>query len=244
MLSPFTWMIIAGYFAFFSKRTKRQKIGKITLISVALLFSNTFLFKEVCRQWEIFGTPISKLKKHEVAIVLTGMGEYNNDLKTLSIRRGGDRIWQTITLYKKHKIDKILITGDHGYLIDKGLHEASQLKEVLITWGIPEQDIITEEKSRNTYENAVETSKLLKQRMPHAEKLLLVTSGKHMRRSLACFEHVGLKCSPFSTDLYTGPNRSYSIEEFIIPDVSTMNDWTGLLKEMTGYFAYAVTGKL
>lgn len=237
-------MLISGYFAFFSKRSKRQKRGKILLIGITLFFSNTFIFKEVCRQWEVFGIPNSRLKKHEVAIVLTGMGEYNNDLKTLSIRRGGDRIWQTITLYKDHKVDKILITGDHGYLIDKGLHEASQLKRVLVNWGIPEKDIITEEKSRNTHENAVETAKILKQRLPSVENILLVTSGRHMRRSLACFQHEGLNCTPYSTDLYTGPKRSYTLEEFIIPDVSTMNDWTGLLKEMIGYLAYAITGKI
>lgn len=244
LLSPFTWMIIAGYFAFFSKRQKRQKIGRISLIAISLFFSNTVIFKEFCRQWEVFGTPVMKLKKHDIAIVLTGMGEYNNDLQTFSIRRGGDRIWQTITLYKKHKIDKILITGDHGYLIDKGLHEASQVKEILVTWGIPEKDILTEEKSKNTYENAVETAKVLKQRLPNAEKLLLVTSGKHMRRSLACFKHAGLNCTPYSTDLYTGPKRAYTFEEYLIPDVSTMSDWNGLTKETTGYLAYWLTGKL
>ena len=142
-ISPYTWLLVALYFAFFSKKAVRAKRAKYAAIFIALFFSNTFIFKEFCRQWEVFGTPPALVKHHDVAVVLTGMAEYNNDLKVLSARRGIDRIWQTVSLYKAGKVDRILITGDHGYLIDKGLHEATQLKEVLIKWGIPEHVIIT-----------------------------------------------------------------------------------------------------
>lgn len=237
-------MIVAGYFAFFSKKNIRQKRGKIALIAIGLIFSNTVLFKEVCRQWEVFSPKPQTLTTYDVGIVLTGMGEYNNDLKVFSARRGIDRIWQAISLYKSGKIAKILITGDHGYLFDKGLHEAVQIKEVLVHWGIPENDILTETKSKNTYENAIETKKMLSIHLPNAKKILLITSGKHMRRSRACFAKANLTVDTYSTDLYTGPNRYYTFDEYIIPDVSTMSDWHGLLKEMVGYIAYDITGKI
>jgi uncharacterized SAM-binding protein YcdF (DUF218 family) len=243
-ISPFTWLLIALYFAFFSKKSLRAKRAKYCAIFIALFFSNTFVFKEFCRQWEVFGTPPSKVKHYDVAVVLTGMAEYNNDLQVLSARRGIDRIWQTISLYKSGKIDRILITGDHGYIIDKGLHEASQLKEILIHWGIPEHVIITETKSKNTYENAVESKKIIDRLFPNSKSILLVTSGKHMRRARACFTKLGVQCDPYSTDLYTGPKRSYTFDEFLVPDASTMNDWHGLLKEMFGYVAYDITGKI
>lgn len=95
--------------------------------------------------WEIEGKKMNQIDHYDVGIVLTGMFEYNNDLETLSARRGTDRIWQALNLYHAHKIKKILITGDHGYVSDRGLHEAQQLKDVLIAWGIPKDDIITEE---------------------------------------------------------------------------------------------------
>ncbi|MCC6700443.1 MAG: YdcF family protein [Fluviicola sp.] len=244
LIGPFTWLIIALYFAFFSKKPIRAKRGKYFAIGILLFFSNTFIYKEVCRQWEVFGTPISKVGKYDVAIVLGGMTEYNNDLKELSLRRGGDRIWQAISLYKTKHVKKILISGDHGYLIDRGMHEADQLKAVLVKWGIPEKDILTESVSKNTYENAQETKKILQQQLPKAKRFLLVTSGRHMRRSLACFEHAGIQCQPFSTDLYTGPKRFYTFEDYILPNVSVMDDWHGLIKEMIGYVAYAITRKI
>ncbi len=244
LISPYAWILIALYFAFFSKKEIRRRRGKRTAIVLLLIFSNTVIYKEFCRQWEIFGTPIPKVRKADVAIVLGGMAEYNNDLKELSIRRGGDRIWQAINLYKAGKVKKLLISGDNGYLFNNGLHEAQQLKTVLVKWGIPKEDILIETKSRNTYENAVESKKVLDKQYPEAKRFILVTSGRHMRRALACYEKAGLHCTTFSTDLYTGPNRSYSVEEFIIPDVSTLNDWQGLIKEFVGYCVYGMTGKL
>lgn len=68
--------------------------------------------------------------------------EYNNDLKELSIRRGGNPISQACTT---GKIDKLLISGDNGDLIDKGLKEAAKMKAVLVKWVIPAKDIINEQ---------------------------------------------------------------------------------------------------
>jgi uncharacterized SAM-binding protein YcdF (DUF218 family) len=244
LINPLSWIVALLILALISKKPKRAKRLLFGAFATLILFTNTFFYKEICRQWEVF-TPTSELKKHyDVAVVLTGMAEYNNDLKTLSVRRGIDRLWQTISLYKKGRIDRIIISGDNGDLIDKGLHESKQLKEILMLWGIPEQAIITEEKSRNTYENAVESTKIIKRLFPNSEKILLVTSGRHMRRSKASFLKQGLVFDTYSTDLYTGPKRSYTFDEFIVPDSSTLEDWHRLLKEMVGYMAYALTGKI
>lgn len=242
--SPFAWMIGFMLVAFFHKKEIWRRRSKWISLSIFLVFSNNVIFLEFCRQWEVPGIRIEKVKKHDVGIVLTGMGEYNNDLDVVSIRRGGDRIWQALSLYHKGKIQKILITGDNGYVTDRGLHEAKQIKEVLVSWGIPKEDIITEEKSRNTYENALETKKILSTRYPHFNSFLLITSGTHMKRSLACFKKQEMNCTPFSTDLHTGPTRGYYWDQFIIPDVSTFSDWNKLTKEWIGFVTYDIIGYL
>lgn len=244
MLSPFFWVLISLYFALFSRYPRRAQRGKTTAVVLLLFFSNSVIYKEFCRKWEVFGVPIEQVGTYDVGIVLGGMAEYNSDLKTLSMRRGGDRIWQTITLYKTGHIQKILISGDHGYLIDRGLHEAQQLKSVLVQWGIPSSDILIEAFSKNTFENAVESKKILSKSLPNAKQFLLITSGRHMLRARACFAKAGLKCDQFSTDLYTGPKRFYTLEDYLLPDVSVMADWQGLIKEYVGTIAYKMTGKL
>lgn len=207
-----------------------------------ILFTNTAILSEAFRLWEIPGQRISETKSYDVGIVLTGMAEWNDDLDVLSIRRGADRIWQALTLYHKGKIKKILITGDNGYVTDRGLHEAAQLRNVLINWGIPRQDIITEEKSRNTHENATETKKILDKTYPHYTQFLLITSAKHMRRSLACFEKEGLHCDTFTTDHYSGPKRNYQWNQLILPSHDNFDGWDTLIKEMVGYLAYDLVG--
>lgn len=244
LFSPFTWLVICVMGAFFWKKEHWRKRFKWLSIIILFFFTNNVIYLEFCRAWEVDGTPISKVRKHDVGIVLTGMAEYNNDLNTLSIRRGADRIWQAMNLYHEGKIDKILISGDNGYINDRGLHEAKQMKEILIKWGVPAIDIISEEKSRNTYENAVETRKILVQSYPHLKRRLLITSGTHMRRSLACFEKIEFPCTPFSTDLYTGTKRNYYWDQYIVPDVSVLSDWHKLLKEWFGYMTYDVIGYL
>lgn len=230
--------------AFFWPRETWRKRFKWTAVFLFVFFSNTIIFSTFCNLWEIPGKKITEVGKYDVGIVLTGMAEYNTDLNLISIRRGGDRIWQALTLYHKGKIKKILITGDNGYISNRGLHEAKQFKAVLISWGIPEVDIITEELSRNTYENAVETKKLLERSYPHFQKFLLITSATHMRRAKGCFNKVGVKCDPYSTDLYTGPKQSFFWDQYIIPNVSNFQNWDVLMKEWAGYLTYDVVGNI
>jgi uncharacterized SAM-binding protein YcdF (DUF218 family) len=241
-LYPFTWFIICLAGFFFTKNGKWKKRFKIATVSIFLLCSNTVLFLEVMKRWEIHGTLAKNVKKYDVAIVLGGMFSYNSDLQTLTVQAHADRIWQAITLYKKGKIKKILISGGSGYVSGRGLKEAKQLKEVLTLWGIPGIDIITEESSRNTHENALETQNILNRSYPHLNKKLLITSGFHMRRAKACFEKVGLSCDTFSTDLITGPRSNYFWDQYLVPDMSTLFGWNRLIKEWVGYITYDIVG--
>jgi uncharacterized SAM-binding protein YcdF (DUF218 family) len=170
------------------------------------------------------------------------MFEFNNDLKTLSVRRGADRIWQTLGLYHRGKIKYILISGAHGYVTDRGLDEARQLRDELLVWGIPAEHILIDSLSKNTHENAVESIKVLEYYDLKDKPVLLVTSSTHMKRAEACFKKQGLKLTTFSTDHYTGVKRSYHWDEFIIPSVSTISDWTRLTKEWVGYLVYRIMG--
>lgn len=239
-ITPLTWLILALLMWTFAKRKRVKQISKVSAIVIALFFSNTFIYKEALRLWEIPAVNKSDIQKHDVGIVLGGMFEYDNDADRLSIRRGGDRIWQAIDLYKSNKINKICIVGKHGDVTDKGLDEAVQLKTQLVEWGIPAIDILTETESRNTNENAKFTTALIKQSYPHFDSFLLITSARHMKRAKASFDNYELNVTPFSTDQYVGVNRYYTWDEFVIPSSDTFNGWFGLIKEVVGYVGYGI----
>ena len=76
-------------------------------VVIFFFFSNGFIVNRLVSLWEIEGVKVENLNQHEYGVVLSGMFEYNKDLNRLSARRGADRIWQAIQLYKKKKIKKI-----------------------------------------------------------------------------------------------------------------------------------------
>ncbi len=244
LLSPFFWLALAIGLYFYTKREPLKKRLKWFAIIWFFFFSNTFIFLETVRLWEVPGTKINQTKHYDVGIVLGGMAEYNNDLEVLSVRRSGDRMIQALSLYHAGKIDKILISGDSGHLTDQGLHEAKQFRELLISWNIPEDDILIEEISKNTYENAVETKKVLDKQMPEDYSALLITSGIHMRRAKACFDEAGVKCSTYSTDMYSGTTHNYKWDQYFIPRVDNFVQWQYFIKEIVGYMVYGLRGYL
>ncbi|MFK8046734.1 MAG: YdcF family protein [Crocinitomicaceae bacterium] len=241
-LQPIMWVVLIIVPVFlFRKHHLKKKAVKLSII-VSLFFSNTVIFLEFVRLWEIEGVRIENIEHHDIGIVLGGMAEYNNDLDRLSLRRGGDRIWQAIQLYKTGKIERILISGANGHLIDKGLNEALQLKQDLVRMGIPKGDIITESVSKNTHQNAVMTKEIIDQ-MPKKQSVLLITSAIHMKRAQACFKKAGFSgFDVFSTDHFTGRTRGYVLDQYIIPDIFTFAIWNQLIKEWIGYLVYDMIG--
>lgn len=242
MTHPFSWILIALIVAWISKRPRLSRYSFRGAIIALLFFTNDVIFLEFVRAWEEDGTKIEEVSHYDCAVVLGGMAEWDNSHERLSIRRGGDRIWQAINLYHLGKVDKILVSGDNGYLLEDGLCEAQQMKEVLVQNGIPEEDVLTETVSRNTYENALESKKVIDAN-PDISSVLLVTSALHMKRSKACFEKVGFKnFGTFTTDHYTGSKRGYKFDQYLVPNVSTLTDWERLIHEWIGYVTYALAG--
>ena len=239
---PFTWIVLGFLIAWISKRPHVVKYSFRAAIVSLLFFSNTFIFVEFTRMWEPDGKKIQDLEHYDCAVVLGGMAEYDNSLGRLSIRRGGDRIWQAINLYHLGKVDRILISGNNGFLKEDALDEAAQFKKVLVENGIPEEDVLVENFSKNTYQNAIESKKIIDQ---HSEisSVLLITSALHMPRAEACFEKAGFdNMETFTTDHFTGETRAYTIDQFLIPNVSNLSDWQSLIHEWVGYISYKITG--
>jgi uncharacterized SAM-binding protein YcdF (DUF218 family) len=207
-----------------------------------LFFTNTVIFSEFVRWWEPEGKKIEEIEHYDVAIVLGGMAEYDNNLDRLSLRRGADRLWQAVHLYQLGKVDKLLISGDSGHMIDRGLNEALRFRDVLTDFGIPKEDILVDSLSKNTHQNALESKKVLEQ-YPDLNDVLLVTSALHMPRSKACFQKVGFnQIGTITTDHFTGRKRGYSFEQYLIPNISNLEDWKRFNHEWIGYLVYWIVG--
>ena len=98
-----------------------------------------------------------------------------------SMFRRLDEAWRLYRIQPK----PIIVTGGHVDPFTPEKDENKIAREFLIRWGVPESDVIGEEKSRDTFENALETQKVLQK---HGwKRYLLVTSALHMPRSMLVF---------------------------------------------------------
>ena len=68
------------------------------------------------------------------------------------------------------------------------------MAELLRKLGVKESDLLVENNSRTTYENAEESRKLLDKLATH--KIILVTDGIHLHRSVLCFRKQGFDVEP------------------------------------------------
>src|SRR2546423_7696821 len=122
------------------------------------------------------GTPtaLEALRPHyDVAIVLTGIVHLHRK-GHLEFNEHVERILEGISLVKRGMADKLLIVGGSGALFDRSLSEARELRTFALEFGLSEAQVLVEERSRNTYENAVKAAEIIRAGQYH--DLVLVTS--------------------------------------------------------------------
>jgi uncharacterized SAM-binding protein YcdF (DUF218 family) len=215
---------------------------RITSLCMLLFFSNPFIYNAAMGLWE----PDIKHKDelmpyYDYAIVLTGVLSYNDDYERISFKSSSDRFLQALELYKQGRIGKIFLPGGSAH-ISQEYKESKILKDYLVLLCIPDSVVEIETLSRNTYENAVESAMYFKEDLQN-KKILLITSGFHMRRASACFRKQGFVFDTYVTDLYAS-KRTFSIEMLLFPKAEALQGWSRLTHEMSGYIIYKLSGKL
>ncbi len=241
LLMPFLWVLLLLLLALFLKSAKKKRLCLVAALGILVVLSNPFILNEAWRAWEVKAMPVSQVQPHDVAVILTGVTRYRNEIPDrVHTNKGADRMLQPLQLYRMGKINKFLISGGSGALLKKQVPEAEQVKRILLLAGVPQADILTEQKSRNTHENAVYSAQVLAQH-PEWTRVLLVTSAFHMRRSEGCFRKAGVSTTPYSTDFYVR-DRSYTLDETVIPSIEVFTQWHLLLHEVAGYMVYKLLG--
>jgi uncharacterized SAM-binding protein YcdF (DUF218 family) len=238
---PLPWITALFIYSLFSKNKKRKflcfKIGLVLLI----FFSNRFIVNEALLAWEIEPVIFSEVKNYNVGIVLTGVTNSRQTIRDrVNFDKGADRVLHTIQLYRLGKIKKILITGGSGLLNGDSITEAEDLAKVFLMCGIPKQDLILENKSVNTRENALFTKELIDHENLKG-RFLLITSAFHMRRAHLCFSKAKLNVDVFPVDFYT-EQRRFTPDFILIPNEQALSKWTILSHEIVGIITYKIMG--
>lgn len=243
-LMPISFVGILMVYAFFSANRTKSRRAILVAFTLMLLLTNKFLVTKAFQWWSYEVKNISEIQQtYDVGVVLTGgmMSTYGPTSDHPAIGIHADRFFQAYLLYKAGKIKKFLISGaDTPYIMKLRLDDGALVKQTLLQWGVPEEDILLENKSRNTHQNAVNTVAILQKQFPN-RRYLLITSSFHLRRALGCFKKAGITPDFFPADSYSGSFRP-TLRDYIRPNPDAFSYAHLLWREWVGFIAYKIAG--
>lgn len=231
---PIMWIFILLITALILKKYRRKLL--IISISIFYFFGNSFIADEFARIWEI--KRFIPSETYDVGIVLGGIADYDKLTKAHNFNKHADRLMDAEQLYHKGIIKKIMLSGGNGMLFNDGYVESEAMRDYLLANKIPLADIIIENTSRNTIENAKNSAEILKTKYQNGS-FLLITSANHMRRAQFCFDKANLKTTAFPTDCTTS-YRSTGYEFILFPRADALEKWGNLIHEWIGYIVYRI----
>lgn len=178
-----------------------------------LLFAMTvFYFSFLVLSFVIYSVFIQILprSKRFNYVIIHGCGLAGGERLTKLLQ---NRVDKAVEIYEKCRKKPIIIpSGGQGG--DEKLSEAQAMKNYLLQRGIPEEDILTEDRSATTRENLLNSKELISTR-PGRKKTALVSSNYHVYRCLRLAGEVGLKCTGIGAKVAFYYWPSALIREFV-----------------------------
>jgi uncharacterized SAM-binding protein YcdF (DUF218 family) len=231
------------------KRRRWQTAVLLTTFLLLYLAANPVLSLYFVRTLEWQYLPPDPVPPVDVIVVLGGAtraGGYPQT--TVGLNEAADRLWYAASLYHDGVADTLLLTG--GKYPGSPSSEGERMAEAMRLLGVPEEAMLLETESLNTYENAILSKPILQAQ--GADTVLLITSALHMPRSVAIFEKQGIPVIPAPTDYEflqadwqaTGSEEWLFYAMNFMPDADSLELTTQTLKEYVGILVYGLRGWL
>lgn len=148
-----------------------------------------------------------------------------------------ERLTEAARLAARYPSARIVYSGGSGDVFRQDLKEADFLPPVLGLLGLEPGRVILENRSRNTFENAVLSLDLVRPRAD--ETWILMTSAAHMPRSVGCFRKAGWKIIPYPVDFGFEGRETLGLEF----DFNNLWSLGSALHEWAGLAVYRLTGR-
>jgi uncharacterized SAM-binding protein YcdF (DUF218 family) len=235
------------------KRRPRLKTALVIMSLVVLwLGGNRWIAVGLTKSLEWKYIPQGDIQNAEVIVVLGGgtdSAQYPRPM--VEINGAGDRILYAAQLYREGKAPNLLASGGNiTWMGNTTSTPAADMAEIFKMLAVPDTAVWQQDKSQNTYEDALYSSAMLKEKGIH--QIILVTSAMHMPRSVVLFEKQGMQVIPAPVDfkvtqsdwddVWKGSLESWVIN--LLPSTGNMGMLTSALKEYFGLAVYRLRGWL
>jgi uncharacterized SAM-binding protein YcdF (DUF218 family) len=237
LLPPMPWLIMLLAVLIFWQRAWARALLLITFLLILALHSgpvNYVLRHPLESRYPPLIDP-TKAGSYDAIVVLTAGSVPAEGLIPFPsvdehMFRRLDEAWRLYRIRRK----PIIISGGHVNPFTPAKDENRIAREFLIRWGVPKSDVIGEEKSRDTFENAEESQKILAQ---HGwKRYLLVTSAMHMPRSMLVFSKLAPEPVPAPGDFSLGKFELNPLDLF--PNEAVAPKLFATIHEYAGWLNY------
>jgi uncharacterized SAM-binding protein YcdF (DUF218 family) len=212
------------------------------LLIVFLFFGYTPFSNFLLNKIEDFIKPSKYPVQQLTGVIILG-GSFDLELESkerneVLLNSSAERLTKALEIYKKNPRLLILFSGASNKIKPIGWSESDMAKKFFLEQGVRVDNLIFENKSRNTFENISYSKDIIKN---NKGTWGLITSASHMPRSYFGFKKQGLILEPISADYRTGTSSIFWINFDI---KKGLENWNIILHEVVGIFYYKITGKI
>ena len=238
-VSPLTWAIALALlgvsFRGLVRRPARplprwRRLSPLAAALVLVVFAMEPVSNRLVRSLE--DPPLRTVKDgvtYDVVVLLGGVVD-ERSAQTFGVRsfnQSSERLLETFDLLRTNRARHAIVSGAAPAREGVEVVEAIALRDQLVAWGIATDRVIVEDKAKNTRENAVESTRIIRER--GFSSVLIVTSAFHMKRALGCFRAVGMEVDTLPVDFrsHTQGNSWVPRTEFLADSSMALHEWTG-----------------
>jgi SanA protein len=170
------------------------RLSKVALIGAGLAIVLGLLVAAanvyVLVEGEDSTSSIADVPKTEVAIVPGALVQPNGKMSGML----GDRVEQALRLWRAGKVEKILVSGDHG---SWKYDEPDTMRQALVNGGVPPRDVFEDHAGFDTWQTMERARSIFGVR-----QAVVITQGFHMPRALFLAEQAGIDATGLVSDLH------------------------------------------
>lgn len=151
----------------------------------------------------------------EDALIVLGCG-VRGDRVSVGLAR---RLDKALACFEDRPDMVIVVSGGRGP--QETVTEAEAMRRYLVAAGVPNEQIIKEERAASTLENLQFSDALLRERFPNGYRAALVTSSFHVFRAERIARRLGLSCSHLGA-----PSKWYAVPMNNLRELcAIVNEW-------------------
>ena len=168
-------------------RLSKAAIGGAAVLALLVIASNAYvLLSSQGRSTDV----VSEVPPAQVAIVPGALVEPDGDMSAML----ADRVKQAAALWHAGKVEKILVSGDHGAW---AYDEPGTMRKALVADGVPPEDVFEDHAGFETWATMVRARSIFGVR-----DAVVVTQGFHMPRALYLADAAGIDATGLTADLH------------------------------------------